>query len=160
MHRRLRIAFGGDSIRTAKTLAATNYKTIFRVDFKPTLRLNSGKIAEIALELKGYADWQTDGTTVVLQDFENRSTVSLSNSAIVYARDMMTEGRSGTDESRISAMINAVTPQADLMLLRVGFRSWFVHAAKMKFPNFLKLFYDRFFVQNKAIQQGICPTGR
>ena len=140
------------------TLALTNYKTVFKADYKPHLGFY-GKMFPIAATLTGYPDWFTTGLTVTLQNLELWSSFTLTHNAFYYIRDLKKEQSKGQDEERIKAILASVPTKMQTPLYqRIGLRSWYLYAAAMSFENLVSIVSDKFLAQNRQIKQGICPT--
>jgi hypothetical protein len=138
-------------------LALVNYKTIFRVDYKPTLDFYD-KLFPIASKLQGYPDWVTDRLTINLKNFDEQCGFSLTHTHFVYVRDMKKEQVQGQDDKRIDAILGAVQAQMQAPKYeRVGLRCWFLHSVAMSFDDLVSIISEKFFLQNKEIQEGICP---
>jgi hypothetical protein len=139
-------------------MALANYKAVFRADFKPKLSFYTHMFDTAAL-LGGYKDWLTTGTAITLQDFEVRSSLSLTHSFFAYVRDMHPKENLDTDSKRIQEIINTVPEHVGIdMFERVGFRCWFLQSVEMRFDQLVFVVADKFLVQNKEIKERICPA--
>lgn len=138
-------------------MALTNYKTVFKVDFKPTLIFYE-RLFSIASSFTGFPNWITTGLTVTLQDFEAWCSVTLAHNTVIYIRDVKEQRAQGDDERRIRAIVDNVPEKMGITeLTRVGLRCWYLYPVKMTFENLTSIVADKFVVQNKEIQEGICP---
>lgn len=106
-----------------------------------------------------YPDWQTNGLSVALQDYEARCSFNLTYNSFVYVREMKREHSQSADEARIRPIIESVAPRLERKLYqRVGLRCWFLAPVEMTFEQLVSLLSDKFLVQNEQIAQGICPS--
>lgn len=82
---------------------ASSVKTIFRVDYKPTLdfydRLNSSSQQFTAT----YKNWQTDRLKVVLKDFSARCSLTIAHANFSFTQDV--PNSSERERSRIEEAI-------------------------------------------------------
>jgi hypothetical protein len=138
-------------------LALIHYKTIFRVDYKPSLDFYD-EMHSIASKLTGYPNWQTTGLFVNLRDIEAWTSFHLAHNCFIFARDMKKEGRKGTDDERINEALEVVVPALGKPKYeRIGMRCWFLQPVEMGFPELVLLTAERFLAQTKEIREGICP---
>jgi len=139
-------------------LALTNYKTVFKVDYKPHLDFYD-KIFSIAATLSGYPDWFTTGLAVTLQNLDLWSSFTLTHNSFFYIRDLKKEQAKGQDEERISGMWSTVLEKIKYRdYQRRGLRSWDMYAVSMSFENLVSIVSDKFLAQSKEIKEGICPV--
>lgn len=139
-------------------MPVTNYKTIFRADFKPDLGFYD-KLFQVASELPGYKDWATTGLAVTLQDFDERCSFSLAHNFFVYVRDMKPQHSSKFDGDRIKAIVDTVPARLKLTKFqRLGLRSWFLSPVKMKFEELVFIVNEKFLVRTKEIEEAISPS--
>ncbi len=144
--------------KDSSVAAVTNYKTVFRADYKPALSFYQ-KLFPIASELSGYKDWITTGLAITLQDFDERCSVSLAHNFFVYVRDMKPQHDAKFDITRMDAIVNKVPVQLDLdKFQRLGLRCWFLQPVKMKFEQLVFVVNDKFLLQSKDIKEGICSS--
>jgi hypothetical protein len=139
-------------------LALTNYKTVFKVDYKPHLGFYD-KIFSIAATLPGYPDWFTTGLAVTLQNLDLWSSFTLTHNSFFYIRDLKKEQARGQDEERIKTILATVPARMQRPdYQRLGLRSWYLYPVGMSFDNLVAIVSDKFLAQNKEIKQGICPA--
>jgi hypothetical protein len=136
----------------------TNYKTIFRADFKPDLGFYD-KLFQMASELPGYKDWVTTGLAVTLQDFDERCSFSLAHNFFVYVRDMKPQDNSKFDDDRIKEIVDKIPSRLKLTRFqRIGLRSWFLNPVKMKFEELVFVANEKFLVHTKEIREAISSS--
>lgn len=139
-------------------MPATNYKTIFRADYKPDLGFYD-KLFQVASELPGYKDWITTGLAVTLQDFDNRCSFSLAHNFFVYVRDMKPLEDPNFDGGRIKEIVDEVPPRLKLAKFqRLGLRCWFLSPVKMKFEELVFVANEKFLLRTKEIKEAISPS--
>jgi hypothetical protein len=139
-------------------LPPTNYKTVFKADYKPRLGFYSS-IYSIASELPDYPDWLTTGLIVTLQNLEDWCSFSLSHNSFMYIREIQKDNPKHGDEKRIHAILDTVVPKLEIETYqRFGLRCWYLSSVTMKFEELAELVSERFLVDNKDIRQGICPS--
>jgi hypothetical protein len=131
------------------------YKTIFRIDYVPTLKFYDG-LYSVSQKFHGYPDWWTDRLRVTLQNFELHCSLHLAHSSCVYIQD--TKGNKDEDDQRVREAIEVATSSMGVAeYKRFGFRRMYLHEASMKFEQLVSLFADKFLAQNQEIRAGICP---
>lgn len=131
------------------------YRTIFRLDFRPTLDFY-GKVYSLAASIEGYPDWWTDRLSVTLQNFEAHCSLNLAHNSLVYSQDM--KGDPAQDEARIRQALGLATKFLDKTeYKRFGYRRMYLRAVSMNFDSLVSLFADKFLAQNSQIKEGICP---
>jgi hypothetical protein len=135
-----------------------NYKTVFRADFKALMGFYD-KMFTIASRFNGFPDWVTTGLAITLQNFDARSSCTLSDKFFVYARDVKVPSSTWNDDEKIREMLKTVPSELKLSAFsRLGFRSWFLFPVKMGFGELVYLFGEKFLQQTKEISEGICPS--
>lgn len=138
-------------------MAPTNYKTVFRVEYKPTLDFYD-KMFSIASALPGYPDWFTTGLSITLQNLDAWCSFSLAHNFFTYIRDMKEEEAQGGDDKRVRAILETVASKLEKKeYQRVGLRCWFLNSVEMSFDNLVSLVSERFLAQSEEIKEGICP---
>jgi hypothetical protein len=137
-------------------LSLSCHKTIFRVDYKPSLRFYE-RLYSLAGSLSDYPDWFSDRFTVVLQKFPEHCNLRLGPNALVYVRDMKVD--LDRDHARISEAVDllASVPKEG-NYARLGLRRQYLFPASMTFEELVILLGDRFLAQSPEIKKGICPA--
>jgi hypothetical protein len=138
----------------------TNYKTVFRADFKPKLSFYP-QLFDTASQLTGYKDWITTGMAITLQDFDTRTSFSLAHNFLAYVRDMYPKENLENDAKRIAEIAEKVPARLGIdNFQRLGFRCWFLLPVEMNFTQLVFVVAEKFLVQNKEIKESIChaPT--
>ena len=139
-------------------MAPTNYKTVFKADYKPRLDFYA-HMYSVASALPGYPDWLTTGLAVTLQNLEDWCSFTLTHNSFAYVREIQKDNQKHGDDKRIHTILDTLLPTLEIETYqRMGLRCWFLSSVTMKFEELVELVSERFFVDNKAIRQGICPA--
>ena len=138
-------------------VALASHKTIFRVDYKPTLDFYD-KLIPMAESFTRYPDWRTDRISITLQNFDVRCSVNLAFNSFWYVRDLKKENSDEEDDQRIREILEKVPTKLDKQKYeRVGLRRVYLYPVEMSFENLVSVIRDKLFVQNDEINEGICP---
>ena len=139
-------------------MTAANYKTVFKVDFKPTIDFYDAMFP-IATELPDYPDWMTNGLSITLSNYDDWCSFYLAHNSFMYVREIKKEDSKRPDEKRIQTILDKVVPKLNKReFTRVGLRSWFLTPVEMKFDQLVGIVAEKFVVDNKEIREGICPV--
>ncbi len=135
---------------------SSSVKTIFRVDYKPTLdfydKLNSS--AELLADT--YKNWQTDRLRVVLKDFPNRCSLTIAHANFFFTQDSLNS--SENEKSRIDEVIK-VLPKAlgKDVNARVGLRRKYLIAVEMDYKDLHQLVSSKLLNANPELTESIYP---
>src|SRR5437899_12742416 len=88
---------------------SSSVKTIFRVDYKPTLDFYDKLNSSAQLLADTYKNWQTDRLRVVLKDFRNRCSLIIAHANFFFTQDSL--NCSEHEKRRIEELIK-VWPKA------------------------------------------------
>ena len=135
---------------------SSSVKTIFRVDYKPTLdfydKLHSG--AQLLADT--YKDWQTDRLKVVLKDFPSRCSLTIAHASFSFTQDSLNS--SEREKSRIEEAIK-VLPKAlgKEVNARVGLRRKYLIAVEMDYKDLHQLVSSKLLNASPELTQSIYP---
>ncbi len=132
------------------------HKTIFRVDYRPSLRFYD-KLHSLAASIEGYPDWWTQGLFLALQNYDHHCSLQLGHTNWVYTQDM--KGKGEEDDKRIRRaieLIGSIPREGEFK--RVALRRMYLHPASMSFADLVSLVDEKFLAHNAQIKEGICPN--
>lgn len=140
--------------RRTRVLRIPSYRTIVRLDYKPTLDFY-GKLHSLATSIEDYPDWATNGLSVTLRDYRSNCSVFMGFRHLSYNRDL---GGPEDEEARIRNVLErAISTLQKEDYNRLGFRRRYVYEVSMKFDELVALVTDKLLAQNDQIREAICP---
>ena len=131
-------------------------KTVFRVDYDATLDFYERLYPAAADVRDGYPDWETDRLKVVLKNFEDRCSLTISHAAFFYSQDHL--NAVSKEEARINKVIE-ILPNAlgKQKIKRAGLRRQYLLPVEMEYADLVQLMKGKFLTPDPLFHEGICP---
>jgi len=121
--------------------ATRHYKTIFRVDYAPSLDFYD-LLFSVGASIKGYPDWETSGLAVKLRNLEEHCTLYIGYDNFYYDGDL--QGKAGEDERIADALLTLTKALAKEKYRRLGLRRKYLYPVEMNFGELLQLLRQKF----------------
>lgn len=134
----------------------SSVKTPFRVDYDPTLDFYERLYSAAADVRDSYPHWETDRLKVVLKNFEDRCSLTISHAAFFYTQDHL--NTVSREESRVNQAIE-ILPSAlgKQKAKRAGLRRKYLLPVEMEYADLVRLMKGKFVTPDPLFHEGICP---
>ncbi len=131
-------------------------KTVFRIDYKPSLDFYDRLYGIAQSFSSGYPDWVTDRLKVTLRDLAARRSLLISHKASVYRQDAFDSSSKESESiSRLLAELPAALGKDSF--LRVGLRRKYLLPAEMEYSELVELFGKKMLSSNSEFHAGLFP---
>jgi hypothetical protein len=138
---------------------SSSVKTIFRVDYKPTLDFYDKLNSSAQLLADTYKNWQTDRLRVVLKDFPNRCSLTIAHANFFFTRDCVNslEHEKRRIEEAIKVLPKALGKDVNE---RVGLRRKYLIAVEMDYQDLHQLASSKLLNANPELTKSIYPWAK
>jgi hypothetical protein len=135
------------------------YKTIFQIRFKPKLKFQPVIFSELEAIEADYGDWQTDGSTTVLNNFERRCSLLLRLDLIHFEQD------SESSETEAKGIGHALAVARDHFGLKVLERtalkrSYLLPIEELNFQSLVAILNVKLLSQETALRRAVPGTAK
>jgi hypothetical protein len=131
------------------------YKSVFQVRYKPRIEFYN-RMFTAAKSLEGFPDWETDGLSVTVFNFENRCSAGISFDSISYAQD---SNNLRQERDNISQLLGVIPEVLGLnTFLRFGLRRWYLTPVDFDFDSLASIMTLKLFNQDESFQSYMLPA--
>ena len=117
-------------------------KTLFKVDYKPTLSFHT-RLMNAAEKCEGYPGWETTGLQVTLSNAKKHCSLDIQHNCFLYDQDSDDEDLA---RDRIQKAINTLTSELQLeKMLRFGLRRFYLIRLEMPFSDLVSILKAKLF---------------
>lgn len=124
------------------------HKFIFQIRYKPLLEFYT-LLFPLATKISGYPNWTTDRLSVVLKNFDNRTSIGLRHDNLAYERD---NDISAEEEKSVLQLFKHLTKEIGISkFTRVGYRKMYLNPVDMGFQELVDILHLKLFSQDKTL---------
>ena len=137
----------------------SSVKTVFRVDYRPSLDFYDRLYSVANTFVDDYPDWITDRLKVTLRDYRSRRSLLISQKAFVYSQDV----RDSASKEKLGierALVELPEALGKGNFARVGLRRKYLLPVEMEYQELVALFGKKMLTSNPDFQTGLFPDCR
>jgi hypothetical protein len=126
------------------------YKPIFLATYKPHLNYYS-VFRSAAAKLSGYPDWTTDFTSITLQDFDHRCSLTIQHNSFGFSQD---SDDVKNEEARLKEALDVLPQELKIKtFVRLGYRRQYLVPVDMSFEALVSIIGLKLLSHDQQLEQ-------